>query len=119
MLDVGVTEGDDDCGERVGGGGDKEVGGGDDDGAPGCIDGKEDEDELEGEGAAKARTAARRTKTAKERMDVPVGAPCKPVGGGWGKGGTARGELEKKNIYRIGYRFGSIQIGSAKREAYQ
>ncbi len=75
MLDVGVTEGDDDCGERVGGGGDKEVGGGDDDG--------------------------------------------KPVGGGWGKGGTARGELEKKNIYRIGYRFGSIQIGSAKREAYQ
>jgi hypothetical protein len=69
-LDVDVTEEENECGERVGGGLDKGVECNDDGDAPGCVDGKEDE------GAGEARTAAaRRTRMAKAHMDVQWGQP--------------------------------------------
>jgi hypothetical protein len=65
-LDIDVTEGDKDCGERVDGRRDKGVG---------KCKGKEDEDKVENEGAAKARAAARSMSTADDHMGSG-GTPC-------------------------------------------
>ena len=74
-LGVGVTEEDNECGERVDGGIDKGVDGDDDGDVPGCVDGKEDE------GAAEAcSAAARRTRMANAHMDVQRGHPVDQLG---------------------------------------
>jgi hypothetical protein len=77
-LDVDVTEGDNDCGERVDGKRDKGVGSdkydGDDapKGVANKIEGnrKEDVDKTDSESAAEARAAIRRVGMAEDRMDV-------------------------------------------------
>jgi hypothetical protein len=69
VVDVDVTEGDNERGEWVDNGRGKGVDGNDDGDAPESVDGKEDE------GAAEAGTAARRTRTTKDRMKMQWGYP--------------------------------------------
>ncbi len=68
-VDVDVTEGDSEYGEWVDDERYKGVDGNDDGDAPGCVDRKEDE------GTAEAGATARRTRTAKDRMEMQWGHP--------------------------------------------
>ena len=87
--DVDVVEGNDDCGERVDTERDKGVDGEDD----------EDDGDVESEGVAEARAAARRTRMAVDRMTAEPVDYCSWGGRGKVAGlsqpGQQRGEIRK------------------------